>query len=398
MTLTERSSSLDFELGRRLVALTMGIDALERAQSQGNGPLDGEGLVPIFLGGRTTAARFHDWAAARVEVDAFEAATGDLMPGPRKSYLQAMARSLRAIVVLFSGGTLPFKQKLSDIVGIPAEPVPDDAIAAIHDRVDALLSARGITGGSLPERVKRWQTDRFLDPDSIPAIYDELLAEAKRRTDRMIFPTGDYSMRINTMRGVPYAGRCNFNEGTMDINLDVAVTRASLKHLVTHEVFPGHSTQLLATKAAVDRGEVPADALLCTANSIPGSIQEGIGDQGTELIDWVEDEDDALQIELRRAQTATGTNAVYHLNESGWTPEQSIAYLQETGFGQESWARVRTKMAMHPFRGPFLGSYWFGCEAVREVRSRTPAEAMPAFISFLYRQVNSPESLRQFHG
>jgi hypothetical protein len=255
------------------------------------------------------------------------------------------------------------------------------------------MTARGFTTGTLAARVAAWQTGRYLDPDAIPAVFEELMTIAKARTDAMIWPTGDYTMRLRALRNVPYAGRCSFADGTMEINLDVRVTRSALKHLVCHEVFPGHSTQLLSTLACAGRGESPLDALLVTTNAVTGAVQEGIGDQGIDLIDWVEDDDDAAQIEIRRLQTATGTNAAWHLHSSGWTKDESIAYLRDVGFGQESWATVRTGMALHPFRAPFLASYWFGNEAVKALRE-DPAVDRDALRAALFRNAHSIDSLR----
>ncbi len=384
----------DFALGRKLTEIALGLDALERATNRGGGALDTEGLVPIYIGrDLCTPTAFRDYTGVRDALSELGAATVNLAESARTLFLRAMIRSLDAATRLFAGETLSFQEKLSELVGVPAEPVGHATIAQIHDRLDALMTARGFTTGSLGERVTAWQTGRYLDPDAIPGIFNELMAIAKARTDERIRPTGNYTMKLRALRNVPYAGRCSFADGTMEINLDVRVTRSALKHLVCHEVFPGHSTQLLTTRAAAAHAQRPLDALLCTANCVTGAVQEGIGDQGIDLIDWIEDEDDAAQIEVRRLQTATGTNAAWHLHESGWTADESIAYLRDVGFGQESWARVRTGMAQHPFRAPFLASYWFGNETVKALRE-APATNRAQLIAALFDEVHSIDSLR----
>lgn len=385
----------DLTLGRRLTEITLGIDALERVTGHDNATISSGGFVPIYLGQAVVApAQFASYSEADAALDAFAADVSELAPSPRATFLQAMLRALRVAVRLFAGDRVRFEQKLTDLVGVPAELVPEETIAAIHEQLDRLIAARGYVDGSLAQRVRAWQTGRFLDSGDIPEIFAQLMAEAKRRTDAMIWDTGDYTMRLNAVRNVPYAGRCSFTEGNMDINLDVRVTRSSLKHLVAHEVFPGHSTQLLSTRALVERGEATADALLCTANVVTGAVQEGIGDQGIELIDWVEDEDDAAQIELRRLQTATGSNAALQLHTGGWTNAESVRYLCDVGFGQESWANVRTQMALEPFQGAFLASYWFGNETVRALRLRG-GETRAALIDQLYAHVHSVASLTE---
>ena len=39
---------------------------------------------------------------------------------------------------------------------------------------------------------------------------------------------------------------------------------------------------------------------IAATNAITGCVQEGIGDQGIYLIDWIADEDDEIHQELRR--------------------------------------------------------------------------------------------------
>lgn len=381
-------------LGRRLTGIALGIDALAARTARAAGNDDYEDLVPIFIGERlVTAHRFEDWEGVESALAALKREIGYVRDEARKLFLFEMVRSLRASSAFFSGADIGFEEKVRNIVGVPAQTVSEAEIEAIHARIDRLLARRGVRDGTLPQRVDAWQTRRYLEPDAIAAVFDTLVTIAKARTDEMIWPTGDYTMRLNAVRNVPYAGRCSFVRGEMDINLDVRVTRSSLKHLVCHEVFPGHSTQLLSTLAVAESGEAPLDALLCTANAVTGAVQEGIGDQGIDLIDWVEDEDDAAQIELRRLQTAVGTNAAWHLHCSGWAPERSIRYLRDVGFAQESWATVRTAMALHPFRGIFLASYWFGNETVRELREAA-RERPKRLIDALFREVNSIASLR----
>jgi hypothetical protein len=221
------------------------------------------------------------------------------------------------------------------------------------------------------------------------------MAEAQRRTDERVFPTKDYSMRLNLVQNVPYSARCNFEQGQMDLNADLRFTPCGLKHLVCHEVFPGHSTQLLYTLEAARHGESTPDVLLCTANTVVGAIQEGIGDQGIHLIDWIETPDDAIYLTLRRLRAAAATSAAWYQMAEGWPQEKVRGFLQETAFPQETWLEGRLRFAAHPFRGPFIASYWFGDEAVRAVRERA-GKRQAEFVRFLYGTMNSVESMRMW--
>ena len=386
--------TLSLEIGARLTALTVGMDRFERRQSGGESALDSEGLVPIYLGDAlATPTPLTSWQEAEETLSSLAGDVQKMTQGPRRAFLAAMITSLETAAALFQGHELSYGDKLTRLVGVPNAPVPEETIGGLRETLDGLLTETGFGSGTLRSRVEAWERERALPQGDLVRTFEELLAEAKARTDAMIFPTGDYTMELAPVTGVPYTARCNFSEGKMDLNLDLSFSRSSLKHLVAHEVFPGHSTQLLYTLEKAERGESPLDVLLCTTNGATGAVQEGIGDQGVHLIDWVEDADDTLHLTLRRLRSAGQTSAAWQLMEGGWSEEETRTYLEETLFGQPAWVDGRLRFAKHPFRGPFIASYWYGDEAVREVRERS-SQNREAFIAFLYGQMNTPESLR----
>ena len=387
----------DHDFGRRLTALAVGMDQLERRLSQGNGALDGEGLIPIYLGDDlVSAVVLETWDQVFTHLDQLELEANAYPPSSRRVFLTAMIDSLRAAAQLFNGAELSFSEKLERLVGVSAQAVPAEQLENMRIKLEIMLDAAGYKQGSLSERVGRWENERFLASEKIEATFKALMLEAQRRTDAMVFATKDYRMKLNLVRGVPYTARCNFNQGLMDLNGDLEFTPSALKHLVAHEVFPGHSTQLLYTLKAAQNGLSTPDVLLCTANTVVGTIQEGIGDQGIHLIDWIESEDDAIFMALRRLRSAAATSAAWYQMGENWTLERVRQFLQNTAFPQTAWLEGRLRFAAHPFRGPFIASYWFGDEAVREVRERTNPSNRKAFIEYLYTKMHTPSSLGMF--
>jgi hypothetical protein len=391
-------SALDAEIGSQLTSLTMGMDRFERQQTQGEGALDSEGLVPIYLGDHLVSPTpLQSWSDAESMLHALKQEASKLPSGARRSFLISMIGSLETAAALFQGRNFSYGEKLERLVCVPNAPVSETLIGDLREELDSLLGEAGFTNGTLRTRVESWERDRALPPGDLEQTFRELMSDAKARTDTMIFPTGDYTMALAPVSGVPYTARCNFSEGEMDLNIDLSFTRSSLKHLVAHEVFPGHSTQLLFTLAKAERGESPPDVLLCTTNGATGAVQEGIGDQGIHLIDWIEDVDDSLHLTLRRLRSAGQTTAAWQLMEGGWSEAQTRTYLEEHLFGQPAWVNGRLRFTQHPFRGPFIASYWYGDEAVREVRENS-INQRDEFIEFLYGQMNTPESLRMFRA
>ncbi len=387
----------DAALGRRLTALTIGIDRFERRASGGEGALDSEGLVPIYLGDELVPPlELRDWDDALAQLDDLEREASSYPQGSRRQFLLDMTDSVRCAVQLFRGDSLSFADKLTRLVGVPAAPVDSARLEALRADVNAHLERAGYRNGTLAERARRWEDERFVDPALIEETFNALMLEARARTDRLVYQTGEYTMRLHPVRGVPYTARCSFAKGQMDLNLDLRFSHAALKHLVAHEVFPGHSTQLLATRDWASTGESTPDVLLCTANTVVGAIQEGIGDQGIHLIEWATEDDDHLYLALRRLRTASATSAAWYQSGEGWDLARVRDWLEASCFPQTAWLEGRLRFAAHPFRGAFIASYWFGDEAVREARERAGADGRTAFVRHLYGTMNSVASLGQF--
>ena len=383
--------------GADLTAVTMGIDRFERRRNRQDGLLDTEGLVPIYLGGDVIAPnQYEHWWDVEDDLNRLQDRVPTLACEHRRVFAGAMIRSLKIAVRLFAGASPSFEVKVRDLVGAPTGAVDASIVEATRDRIDVLLGRQNVVRGDLAQRIASWESQHFLEPQAIEPTVRTLMADARRRTAEMIFDCGDFDMALNPVRDVPFTARCSFTDGQMDLNVDNGFTRAALKHLVAHEVFPGHATQLLYTRARVEQGRAEPEVLLCTANSVLGCVQEGIGDDGVALIEWVEDDADLIHLELRQLRSAAQTSAAWHLMADGWDAEAVADYLRQTAAGQEAWVQGRLRMAAHPFRGPFIASYWAGAVAVRQLRERTPAEARARFVEYLYANAHSPQSLALF--
>lgn len=380
----------DKKTGYDITAIAVGMDELERRLQKGRGALDTEGLVPIYLGeGLIEPRRFERWEEAKEELDQISADVAECPQGPRRLFLEALLRSLYTAMDIFQGKETTFAYRLTNLVGVPAREADEEVIQDLRDEIDQALKRMGYVRGSLAERVNAWQNDKFIPVEKLNDVYEELQTEAIRRTSEMVFDLGDYRMDLVLKPGTYSAGKCNFKESTMEINTDLGCTRAAMKHLVTHENFPGHATQLLYTLDSYKKGTSTADVLLCTLNGVTGVIQEGIGDQATDIIDWVEDDDDVIQIALRRLRIAVATTASWRLMEMGTDEQDVVNYITETGFALDPYVDGRITQAKHTYRGPFNASYYFGTQAVREARLNTPKEKYPEFIRYLYENMHS---------
>ena len=389
------AGEIERRFAARLASVVMGIDALARRPGAVPAVFGEVKVVPLFNGGALIEPRdYVTWEDAAADVADLDPEA--LPAGPRRAFSVAMRASMRAALRMFCGETLTFSEKMTELVGAPADPAAWRITAQCHEAIDLSLRRLGFVSGDLAVRLAAWEAARAVAPGDVAGLFKELCVEAKRRTTAHIFDTGDYAMELTPVHGVTYTARCGFSARRVQLNMDIAFTRAALKQLVCHEIFPGHATQMLSTRAAAEEGRSGHDALLCAANAAPGCVQEGIGDQAAELIGWIEDEDDVLYGTLKRLRNAEQAAAAWRLMEEGGAEADVARELKTRAFGQDAWIKGRLAMARHPFNGPFITSYFAGDECVRTLRARLAPAELPAFTATLFEDVHSLSSLGLF--
>jgi hypothetical protein len=385
-------------IGDTLAEIALGMHNLERSGTKAGDLLDEEGFIAISCGGdRVRPDNFATWVEVEHRLDQVKRETESVADGHRKTLLEGMIKSMSVAGRFYAGEDISFAQIVQDVVGGIVGPVPADRIGALRDSIESRMAEADVSGSDFASRLANWKQARLMDKRETETAFRDLMAVAKQRTDRLVFNTGDYDMALNWYPDLPFGARCDFINRKMDLNPEMRFTRAEIKHLVCHEVYPGHSTQLLFTTSEVDAGRTENDALLCAANALNGCVLEGIGDQGIKLIDWVEDVDDEIVFELTRLRNAARTTAAWHLMEEKRGESEIAGYLQSTCAASPASIKAFWGLAKHPYRGAFVSSYWTGSEAVGEVLATVSRRDRRRFSDFLIGQLQSPDSLRLFH-
>ena len=94
------------------------------------------------------------------------------------------------------------------------------------------------------------------------------------------------------MRGVSYTASSDFAHRRVLINIDPILTKQKLKHLVCHEVYPGHFMQFTLRRQAWEQGVGGLDGVLSVCNHSSSCTFEGIADAGISFLGWEEGLDD----------------------------------------------------------------------------------------------------------
>jgi hypothetical protein len=365
----------------------LGIDALYRRESG-----DEEGLVVVNMSaGQHQPEPFADYAAAQARFDELKARAGGLPESDRRLYYSQACDSTLAFI-LWRLGELPFIDQLSGFLHVPAEPVSETQLDNLRSQMRGLLNHLG-------QQFADWEAKNRVPPDEVSGVLAEMLDIAWERTEQRLHIPAEKSdgMQVVPVRAAAFNARCNYLERKIELNVDPVLTRQSLKHLTTHEAYPGHYVQFKLRETWYRQGKAPADGLLSVVNTASSSTFEGIADNGLTLIEWIEDDDDRLQGLLSRYRSAIGTGAAWRLHALGWPEDQVADWLRrQTLAGGEGWVTGRMRFISAPARAVLIWSYWWGEATVTPVYLQTPANRRSEFLEYLYGRMHSNQTVGMF--
>jgi hypothetical protein len=385
-------SDQTLRFGEKIAAVTMGVDALYRTEIGSKNHMDG--LVVVNMGWEKTEP-FASYEEARARLGELARETFALAEPDRRLYYLQACLTLDSFCA-YRQGLLP---RLGEQVGmflhVDPAPISDAALQQNCDALSAMLTARGFTG-SLMAQCAEWEARLRVPAEEVESTMNALIREARERCGRIVeLPELDYHCEVE--RGGAFSARSDFANLRVVVNIDPVYTYPALKHLVCHEVYPGHYIQFSQRKALHARGLAAADGLLSVVNHSSSSTFEGIADMGIEFIDWVTDDDDRICQLLGEIKSACGTVSSYQMHTLGWQQAELIDWLKaHTLVGGEGAINSRMRFIADPARAALIWSYWRGDEGVRGVWRRVAKEDRPRFYDYIYGRLHTVQSLQLF--
>jgi hypothetical protein len=384
------------QLGLELARLTAGLDALYRNVPKTGSFLDREGLIPVAVA-QVEPVKLNDYTEARDKFEALQArvpreAENDL----RRAYLTEMIDSILALITTFEGQQISYAERLRRQMRIDTQIVSDEILDGYRATIRENLDELGYRGGSLSEDVGRFEQDTLVPADQVLATMDEYSLEARRRTSEMMYPMNDEWLGAVRLDNVPFTAYCDFPERKMRLNLAFPFTRSNIKHLACHEAFPGHLVHLALRRNYVAESKMPLDGAQVVTSSASSALFEGIADNGWFFLDWINTPEDVVGVTLERLRAALRCNAAWMLHAEGKPAEEVAPIIAEAGYQDLATATGRIAFLRHGLRAPFVYAYWCGDVSTHEVWSKVPKERRKEFWQYLYGNMHTPTTLRDF--
>ena len=385
------------KLGKELAELTAGIDALYRNTPRSDGFLDKEGLIPVAIGA-VEPAPLRDYAEAIARLEALR----DRLPAEAESPLRAdyigeMIDSLLALITTFEEKPISFADRVARQIRVTTTLVPDAELDGYRDTIRVNLDALGFSGNSLDEDFARWEAQARVPVDAVLSTLEELIGEARSRVAQTMYPSmAEEWMEPVGVSAVPFSAYCDYPTRKVLLNLDFPYTRFSLKHLATHEVFPGHLVHMGLRERHVADGTMPLDGALVVTSSASSALFEGIADNGMFFLDWVNGPEDELGVALQRLRSALRCNAAWMMHQQGMSLDEIVPVIAAKGFQDLVTARSRLAFLNHNLRAPFVYAYYGGDIAVHDIWKTVAPERRREFWDYLYDNMHTPTTLAKY--
>jgi hypothetical protein len=384
------------QLGLELARLTAGLDKLYRDVPRTGSFLDREGLIPVAVA-QIEPHALKDYGEARDRLEALQARVPAEAESPlRKAYLLEMVDSLLALLDTFENRQISYADRLRRQMRIDTQVVGDDVLDGYRHTIRENLDELGYRDGSLAEDVARFERDTLVPADQVLAAMAEYTREAQRRTSEKMYLMNDEWLEPVRLDNVPFTAYCDFPERKMRLNLSFPFTRSNIKHLACHEAFPGHLVHLALRQRYVAESKMPLDGAQVVTSSASSALFEGIADNGWFFLDWINTPEDVVGMTLERLRAALRCNAAWMLHADGRSPEEVAPIVAAAGYQDLETAAGRIAFLRHGLRAPFVYAYWCGDTSTHAVWEKVPKERHKEFWAYLYGNMHTPSTLRDF--
>ena len=384
------------KLGKDLAELTAGIDQLYRNTPRSDGFLDKEGLIPVAVAPVTPHALANYEEAVAALLALRERLSAEAESPLRRDYLEEMIDSLLTLVATFREEEVSFADRVSRQIRVSTQLIGDDILDGYRTIIRDKLDELGYVGGALADDLARFEETVRVPVDQVLDTMRALTIEARERVSATMYPMADQWMEPVGVSAVPFSAYCDYPSRKVLMNLDFPYTRFALKHLATHEVFPGHLVHLALREQYVAQGTMPLDGAQVVTSSASSALFEGIADNGMFFLDWIEGPEDELGVALQRLRGALRCNAAWMMHAEGKSLDEIVPIIAQGGFQDPVTARSRLAFLGHKLRAPFVYAYWCGDMAVHEVWKTVPPERRAEFWAYLYGNMHTPTTLKTY--
>lgn len=314
----------------------------------------------------------------------------------RVDFLEDLLSAYAMMVREGMGEVIPYGDRVSAYLQVPGERVAQHVI----DALEATLRRCFVEAGYPDEpavAMEQWREGQKTYGADLIAQGHALLAEAKQRTQARVWPLPEaHEVQLFFPDNYPYRGYSDYSrdfKGRVFLNGDIHWELAGLRHLITHEAFPGHQAFSATREARYRAGLLPVEATLYFSNTPITPIVEGLCEIGQMLLGMDETADDRIYEAYNRLSNAVSLNLAFDCNEDGMDLEAATEKLMEATYVPRRFASRYCRFFTNPLWCTSFPHYWHGDEFMRACVTRMQDD-LPSFFALVYTEAHTVRTLR----
>ena len=306
----------------------------------------------------------------------------------RKDFLIHQIGAMQMTLRLLAGENVSLVEEAQALYNI--QPVwKDEAYFIEHQKwLDESLPK----GGSLRERLERWQTSTEIPIETTRELLPFVTSTLRQLAHRKFQLPEDESFLVEFVSDQPWMAYNHYlgeYKSRIEINSDLPMQTHGLVITVAHEGYPGHHTELCMKESRLVRQMDYQEHLLTLINSPWCVIAEGIATSALETLltdqeleDLYREEilpragmthlDVKTMLEISRAERKIRElwgNAAFMLHDQKKSSEEIVSYLQKYELSTEKEANRAIQFISGPLDRSYIFTYTAGYDLLEELFS-----------------------------
>lgn len=347
----------------------------------------------------------------RVERLASDVSQADL-DAQRKDYLARHLKAMQMSLRLLCEENVSFADEVRSLYDIQPTWKDESNFEEAHRLLDELLPA----GDSLRERMIAWNRSLEVSLEKVkellPTVIHTFRALTRKKFD---LPDGE-DFHVEFVSDQPWSAYNWYlgnSKSRIEINTDLPIRITGLPHLIAHEAYPGHHTDLCTKEQKLVK-ELKYSEFTVNLLYAPSAVMaEGIATTALKTIltqeefeEWFRQEILPLAgmshidskrmfaiIHAREKMDGIGGNAAFMLHDQHKSEEEISHYLQRYGLSTEKEARHTIRFISQPHDHSYIFTYHAGSDLLNALFQHGDREH---YVKRLMEEPVTPGIVRQW--
>lgn len=303
----------------------------------------------------------------------------------RKDYLARHLTAMQMSIRRLSGESVSLADEAEALYDIRPNWQDEGTYEEAHTLLDEVLPS----GGSLGERMLAWKKSLEIPVEKAKELLPIIIKKLRAIAHQKLNLPDEESFAVEFVSDQPWSAYNWYlgnSKSRIEINTDIPMRVSSLPHLIAHEGYPGHHTDLsIKEKKLVD--ELKYYEFTVSLLEAPSAVMsEGIAESAIDTLlteaereEWLREEilpyvglshidpKRILAVSKAADKLTAGANAAFMLHDQRKSEEEIVQYLQRYNLASEKEAKQTIRFISNPLDRSYVFTYDLGHDLLEQL-------------------------------